>query len=80
MRWLLIGDDGQHDEDTYGGFAEDHPENVAAICIRRLSPGEAVLAGGRSRDSGQVTNPDVHWIYAPDGKGLAEELAKAGFL
>lgn len=80
MRWLLIGDDGQHDEETYGDFAEDHPQNVAAICIRRLSPTEAVLAGGRSRDAGRETAPGVHWIYAPDGKGLAEELAKAGFL
>ncbi|HET6825468.1 MAG TPA: phosphatase domain-containing protein [Amnibacterium sp.] len=80
VRWLLVGDDGQHDEETYGDFAEDHPENVAAICIRRLSPGEAVLAGGRSKDGGSRTAPGVHWIYAPDGKGLAEELAKAGFL
>ena len=80
MRWLLIGDDGQHDEETYRGFAEDHPENVAAICIRRLSPGEAVLAGGRSREGGQASTPGVHWIYASDGKGLSEELAKAGFL
>ncbi len=80
MRWLLVGDDGQHDEETYGDFAEDHPENVAAICIRRLSPGEAVLAGGRSKDGGSRTAPGVHWIYAPDGKGLAEELTKAGFL
>jgi phosphatidate phosphatase APP1 len=80
VRWLLVGDDGQHDEETYGDFAEDHPENVAAICIRRLSPGEAVLAGGRSKDGGSRPAPGVHWIYAPDGKGLAEELAKAGFL
>ncbi|HEV7623107.1 MAG TPA: phosphatase domain-containing protein [Amnibacterium sp.] len=80
MRWLLIGDDGQHDEETYGGFAEDHPENVAAVCIRRLSPGEAVLAGGRSREGGSRTPPGVHWISSPDGKGLADELANAGFL
>jgi len=80
MRWLMIGDDGQHDEETYAGFAEDHPENVAAICVRQLSPGEAVLAGGRSRDAGPEQAPGVRWIYAPDGKGLAEALAEAGYL
>ncbi|HEY1106507.1 MAG TPA: phosphatase domain-containing protein, partial [Agromyces sp.] len=46
VRWLLIGDDGQHDEDLYARFAAEHPERVAAIAIRRLSTGEAVLAGG----------------------------------
>jgi phosphatidate phosphatase APP1 len=80
VRWLLIGDDGQHDEETYGTFAEDHPENVEAVCIRRLSPGEAVLAGGRSRDPWPGDSSPVPWFSAPDGKGLAVQLERAGLL
>jgi phosphatidate phosphatase APP1 len=77
MEWLLIGDDGQHDEALYGAFAERHPQNVAAIAIRQLSPGEAVLAGGRStRDP----NAPVPWLAAPHGAGLAEALVSAGVL
>ncbi|HEY5230746.1 MAG TPA: phosphatase domain-containing protein, partial [Galbitalea sp.] len=48
LQWVLIGDDGQHDEELYGEFARAHPKRVAAVCIRQLSPSEAVLAGGRS--------------------------------
>lgn len=79
LRWLLIGDDGQHDEEIYGEFAATHPENVAAIAIRELSPGEAVLAGGRSRHSGEGDS-GVPWFSAPDGAGLADQLGAAGLL
>ena len=48
VRWLLVGDDGQHDETRYEEFASAHPHNVAAVAIRQLTAGEAVLAGGRS--------------------------------
>ncbi|TPW92426.1 DUF2183 domain-containing protein, partial [Schumannella luteola] len=48
VRWLLIGDDGQHDEERYREFADAHPGNVAAVAIRELTPGEAVFSGGRS--------------------------------
>ncbi len=48
VRWLLIGDDGQHDEAIYRQFLGEHPESVAAVAIRRLLPAEAVLAGRRA--------------------------------
>ena len=50
MRWLLIGDNGQHDEQIYSGFAQDHADKVAAIAIRQLSVSESVFAGGHSED------------------------------
>ena len=79
MRWLLVGDDGQHDEEIYREFARAHPENVAAVAIRQLSPGEAVLAGGRSRPGDHQTE-GVPWFYAPDGAGLVEQFRAAGIL
>jgi phosphatidate phosphatase APP1 len=79
MRWLLIGDDGQHDESIYGDFAASHPENVAAIAIRQLSTSEAVLAGGRSRATDAAPD-DATWVYAPDGAGLLEQLTTEGVL
>jgi phosphatidate phosphatase APP1 len=80
VRWLLVGDDGQHDEALYGAFARRHPKNVAAICIRQLSVGEAVLAGGRSALGEASAARDVRWLYAPDGAGLSEQLVEAGLL
>ena len=48
VQWLLIGDDGQHDDEIYTHFTSEYPANVAGVAIRRLSPAEAVLAGGRT--------------------------------
>lgn len=74
-RWLLIGDNGQHDEEIYSGFAQDHSEKVAAIAIRQLSAGESVLAGGHSEDVDHSAS-SVPWIYSPDGAGMAKQLSE----
>ncbi len=46
IRWVLVGDDGQHDPMVYDDVARMHPRAVAAIAIRRLSPTEQVLSHG----------------------------------
>ena len=73
MRWMLFGDNGQHDESIYSHFAQEHPDRVAAIGIRQLSASESVLAGGHS-DTGDHTASSVPWIYSPDGAGMAKGL------
>ena len=80
VQWLLVGDDGQHDEELYGEFARQHEANVAAVCIRQLSTSEAVLAGGRSPIEERGTGTNVLWLSAPDGAGLSEQLTAAGLL
>jgi len=80
LRWLLVGDDGQHDEEIYAEFAREHPDQVAAVAIRQLSPGEAALAGGRAKTvdrSGEGGRPGV---FAEDGAGLCDQLAELGVL
>ncbi|OAN38361.1 App1 family protein [Microbacterium sp. H83] len=79
VRWLLIGDDGQHDEAIYSEFMDEHPTSVAGVAIRRLLPAEAVLAGGRAgREPHSV---DVApWVSAEDGAGLRDLLGEAGIL
>lgn len=86
MRWLLIGDDGQHDEAIYGQFLVDHPENVAAVAIRRLLPAEGVLAGRRAaaRADGDAADAEARdedlapWVSAEDGAGILDELIDVG--
>jgi phosphatidate phosphatase APP1 len=73
IKWLLIGDDGQHDQEIYSEFAQTHPESVAAVAIRRLSPTQAVLAGAIPGPSGTpeaVGSGGKTWFSAPDGAGL----------
>ncbi|WP_111718928.1 App1 family protein [Homoserinimonas sp. OAct 916] len=80
IKWLLIGDDGQKDEEIYGEFAAQHPEHVAAVAIRQLSPGEAVLAGGRSSPDQHSETADIPWAYSPHGAGLEEQLTAFGVI
>lgn len=83
VRWLLIGDDGQHDQEIYGEFAASHPEHVAAVAIRQLSPTQSVLAGGLSAPADGPAPADGQrrsWMYAPDGAGLARRLREHGLL
>lgn len=78
VRWLLIGDDGQHDPEIYDGFAAERPDRVAGIAIRRLTATQQAL----------TTTPTVHRppiatvpiVAARDGFGLAAELRAAGLL
>ncbi|TXK17142.1 App1 family protein [Homoserinibacter sp. GY 40078] len=78
MRWLLFGDDGQHDETRYAEFARAHPTSVAAVAIRQLTAGEAVFAGGRAPK--YPHGGDVPWVYGADGAELAEQLAGLGLV
>lgn len=80
MKWVLVGDDGQHDEELYQRFATAHPENVVAVMIRQLSVGQAVLAGGRSKARLHRSVSGVPWVYGPDGATLHKELRALGIL
>lgn len=79
IRWLLIGDDGQADERIYGDFAQRHPERVRAVAIRQLTPGQAVLAGGRT-PAQPHGGEEVAWVYAADGAELSRQLSELRLL
>jgi phosphatidate phosphatase APP1 len=74
VRWLLVGDDGQHDPEIYRTFAVSHPEHVAAVAIRHLSPTQAVLAGTLPSATGSAPvesdEAGKRWLAAPHGAGL----------
>lgn len=80
IQWLLVGDDGQHDEELYGEFVSNGSEHVAGIAIRQLSTSEAVLAGGRSRAQERNKSSGAPWMYAPDGAGIWDELVRIGLV
>ena len=80
IKWLLVGDDGQHDESIYRDFVAQHPDNVAAVCIRQLSPSEAVLAGSSFRGHTPTGDSAVPWLRGSDGAGLADKLERVSVL
>ncbi|MHB1474325.1 MAG: App1 family protein [Dermatophilaceae bacterium] len=77
IRWVLVGDDGQHDPKIYGDFARDRPDVVEAIAIRELTPAEQVLSHGipvsNEEFAPRVQRP-VPVCRAPDGYGLLRQL------
>ncbi len=76
VRWLLVGDDGQHDPEIYDSFAAERPDRVAGIAIRRLTATEqALTTTPTNHPTPSATVPVVH---ARDGFGLAEQLRRAG--
>lgn len=80
VKWILVGDDGQHDEAIYTEFEANHPNNVAAVCIRQLSTSEAVLAGGRKKGLAKSLHGGAPWVYGGDGASLYDQLVAIGFL
>jgi len=78
IRWVLIGDDGQHDPMIYREFAAEYPDHVAAIVIRELSPGEQFLSHGSP-----IASFDTFWtppnqptpeVTGSDGASIAPRL------
>jgi len=47
VRFVLVGDDGEHDPETYRTIRSNHPSRIEAIFIRRVNP-----------DPGRLTYPD----------------------
>ncbi len=78
VRWLLVGDDGQHDPAIYAEFARTAGDRVRAIAIRKLTAAQHLLSG-HAADENAPGSP-VAWVSAPDGFALARELAAAGLL
>lgn len=80
IRWVLVGDDGQHDPSIYGAFAEQRPDRVRAICIRVLTATEQLLSHFTpvaTDDFEQHVGVDLPVVRAPDGFAMAPVLRRA---
>jgi phosphatidate phosphatase APP1 len=78
IRWVLVGDDGQHDPKIYGDFARDRPDVVSCVAIRELSAAEQVLAHGLPVSNEELFFPRVRRetpvVRHPDGYGLLAQV------
>jgi phosphatidate phosphatase APP1 len=79
LRWVLVGDDGQHDPLLYDEVVARASTRVRAVVIRQLSPAEQVLTHGTpdpptQRRGGTRALGSVPVLRAPDGVGLLRAL------
>ena len=80
LRWLLVGDDGQHDPSLYAEAAAAEPDRVLGVAIRQLSATEQVVSHGTPtpKDSAAGTGERLADgpVYAADGYGLRRRLSE----
>jgi phosphatidate phosphatase APP1 len=73
LRWILVGDDGQHDPMIYGDFAQEHPDRTEVVAIRRLTTAQQVLSHGLPLATDELLGKRqgaVPMVKAPDGYTL----------
>lgn len=84
LRWVLVGDDGQHDPQIYAEIAEEFGDRVIAVAVRELSPTEQLLAHGTpvpTKDGEVPQRPGgVLVASGADGNALALSFIDAGLL
>lgn len=86
VRWILVGDDGQHDPQIYAGAVGHHRAQVEAVLIRQLTAGEHVLSHGLPAPTAQQEEseartddtPGVHVLLGADGDELRTAATRAG--
>lgn len=85
VRWVLVGDDGQHDPQIYAQAAQARPDRMRAILIRQLTFAEHVLAHGLPapaaesvRAEHRVSREGVPVLQGADGYELLRAVQAAG--
>lgn len=74
VRWVLVGDTGEHDPDLYTEFALRCPDRVAAIALRDVT----ALGDERDAYASRVQRVgEVPVVRAHDGDGLLRGLREA---
>lgn len=86
VKWILVGDDGQHDPSIYSEFAAEYPDHVAGVFIRTLTTAEQVLNHG-APDPREELGPllsripnTIPVIIGEDGFDLARKAREAHIL
>ena len=68
IRWLLVGDDGQHDPTLYDEIARARPDRVETIAIRQLTTAQQMLSSGTPLPADEPSGPSsVPVVEGPDG-------------
>jgi phosphatidate phosphatase APP1 len=77
LRFVLMGDSGEHDPRIYADLVRAYPGRVLAVYIRevRLDPGD-----GRVEEVSSAWAEDVPFVLAPDSDTMRRHAASIGLL
>ncbi len=82
IKWILVGDDGQHDPLIFSEAVSEHPDRIAGVAIRELSPGEHVLSHGTTGALSTITTnggQGVPVVHGQDGFELLSNYRSQPF-
>jgi phosphatidate phosphatase APP1 len=79
LPFILIGDSGQHDPETYARVVEEHPGRVLAVYIRNVSPGDA-RGGEIDALARRTAEAGCPLVLASDSRTMAEHAAEKGWI
>lgn len=79
VKWLLVGDDGQHDPAIYANLAREFPDHVSCVVLRQLTPGQHVLSHG-AFEAEYFRGMTSGVVVGHDGRELAIRLAERGLV
>jgi phosphatidate phosphatase APP1 len=77
LRFVLLGDSGEHDPEIYADIVREHPGRVLAVYIRevRLDPGD-----GRVEEVSDAWGSDVPFVLAADSDTVRRHAQGLGLL
>jgi phosphatidate phosphatase APP1 len=77
LRFVLLGDSGEHDPEIYADIVREHPGRVLAVYIRevRLDPGD-----GRVEEVSDAWGSDVPFVLAADSDAVRRHARGLGLL
>jgi phosphatidate phosphatase APP1 len=79
LPFVLIGDSGQHDPETYARIVREHPGRVQAIYIRNVSR-RPTRAAAIEKLADEVLQADSSLLLAADSVVIAEHAAGLGLV
>jgi phosphatidate phosphatase APP1 len=74
LRWLLVGDDGQHDPALYAEASAAEPDRVLGVAIRQVRPAPEVRHAHPAAPDVPTSSDETGPVRAPDGFGLRDGL------
>jgi len=78
--FILVGDSGQHDPETYAEVVRTHPRRVHAIYIRDVSVKDSKRADAIQELADEVSRHDCQLLLAPDSLSMARHAADNGYI